>query len=573
MKRIVVSEHCAACGSCTLESDLLIELPDGKAAPAGTGLISYDQYASFIRIMENCPVKAISVVDEEITQLRGTASTGELKNLIDQKLKGYEVELPSFDDFDFVVKDYSVPLTVVTSHVSDYEYSTYDKANSEGFKEFERTAYSQRKTMVQALLISYKTKQLSKFTYYRNEGGNYYYEICRELSGILNEIEVLAKALTHGKINLPDDFAVFEAGPDYGYDGDLYCYKLRNIEQLPDWENGFESVSYYETYIDCEESDGNYRYNLYKAEEKFKEHVAFELSLKIGKSMYEWIGQAIKPFQETVRKRINDKVMIIKTALKACKVSDMDSDADPSSAIKNELMELVEKMQDVRLTQESIFKSIDTDYNSDYRFSSESEAREAARNRLLRYYDSCKDYLSTGHLPNISEDLSKKYQSQIEAIFNAFKTNVQAVFDKYEMNYPPVSIEARSDKQTITVHLASFEDCSSNMGWEIRDFIDEKIIGFSGKVKHYDYFKYDASEIDIFSTSEWKKGFFGNVEKKKYNYLLSFGSIMNGFNRACEACCEYTFNDGFLQAYLNILVENFIVEFNKEVISKIEKTR
>jgi len=567
MKRITVSDNCVACGYCIVESNLFEELPNGKAIPSGTGMITDSQYTSLVSVIENCPVKSISVVEDDITKEGGITSVLALKKLIGEDLKGYKVSSPNTNDFEFEENEHIPPLTV--GHcTSNYEYSTYDKAQKEGLKEFERLMYSQRKTLTQAVLISYKEKQLSRFSHYIEEEGNYYYDVCDEISKILTEIEVRAKDITNGQVSLPGDFTLFEAGPDYGYDGDTYCYKLRNIEKLDYWDKDVKSATYYDSYINCDELGDRYRFDLHEVQQKFREYIPFEVSLKLGSLVYEWMDEAVNPFNELVRKRINEKVVIISSALKACPQFSENS-GDPYSAVKNELIELIEEVKQKILKQENVFKSVDTDYSSDYRFTSESKSREAAENRLWRFYNSCQNYLSTGHNPRISNDLSEKYQHQIESIINDFKSNVQAIFDKHELEYPRVSINAIAQKQVVSVDLTTFEDCSSNINWEIRDLIDNKIIGSGGKVKHYEYFEHDTSEIDIIDTSEWRKGLFGReIEYKKYGYILWFNAL-SGFNKACEACCDYTYEDGFLKEYFNKLIGSLLSEFNKEVIAKI----
>ncbi|MUT67983.1 ferredoxin [Paenibacillus sp. NEAU-GSW1] len=573
MRRIIVSDNCVACGSCTLESDLLIELDNGKAAPKGTGLITDDQYHSLLSTLENCPVHAISVVDDEITKSGGTASILELKKLIDDKLKAFKPEFPSTGQFAFNANEYIAPL-LVNRYSSGYEYSTYDRAHDEGFSEFERTMYAQHQTLVQAVLIHYKVKQLSKFAYYKSEPGNYFFEICREVSKILAEIEEMAKQITYGQIALPEDFVLFEAGPDLGYEGDIYCYSLRNMERMEHFEKDYKPASYYDSYIDCNVFGDKYSYDLNKVAKRFREYVSFEVSHKVSSQIFEWLKLSLKPFEELVAKKINEKVVTIKAAIQACSQLDgadelIGVQSNKHDALRSELLELLENMKKTSLAQEYIFKSIDTDYNSDYRFTSASECREAAGNRLWRFYDSCQDYLSTGHYPRISEDLSKQYQAQIEAVFNRFKTNVQAVYDKFEIAYPQTEIKICADDETISVDFASFEDCNSNINYDIRDYMDERIIGSGGKVKHYDYFKYSTDEISIWDRSEWKKGFFGGeTEYKMYGYLLSFNA-MSGFTKACEACCDAAFSDGFLQNYLNKLINNMVSAFHKDVIAKI----
>ncbi|QOR66305.1 ferredoxin [Cytobacillus suaedae] len=566
MKRIIVSDKCVACGSCTLETDLLMELPNGKASVVAPGVINEERYSSFINVIKNCPVNAISVEDVEIKTNKGTASVIELKRMIDQNLKGFQFYDPSNDEYEFDEQEYKVHLSV-GKYESGYEYSSYEKAEKAGFYEFERVMYSQRKTMLQSLLVSYKNKKLNKFAYLKKETGNYYHDINTAISNLLTEISILAKEITNGEIILPEDFTSFEVGPDFGYEGDFYCYKLRNIEKL-DWNRSVKPASYYDTYIDIDEYDDKYKYTLYNVEEEFKEYVALELSWEISSRIYDIIKEELNQFRVLVAKMINEKVIIIKSALKACSLA-IEINDDPFNSIQNDLKELMEETKKIKLGQENAYKEIDREYNwSDYRFKSESECREAAGNRLWRFYESCRNYLSTGHSPRISGDLSVKYQKQFENIINDFKNKVQAIYDKNDIKYPNVIISVTGKNQTITVDFSSFDNPSSYIDRELRDFIDSKIIGYNGVFRYSDYFDYDTDEISIWETTEWKKGFFGETEYTKYKYLLDFRAY-SGYGEACAACCKYTFEDGFLQEYLNKLLEDLFSQFENEVISKI----
>lgn len=562
MKKITVSKECAACGICVLMTDLLIENEDGTVSPKEPAFLPEEQYESFLKVIESCPVKAIHITEDEISSSEGTDAVLKLKDMLDNKLKGFVVENPDSKEFDFDEGHYEAPL-MANNHISKLTYSSYDKAHREGFSEFKYTMYSQRPAMVQALLISFKIKQLKKFAYYEKEKGNYYHDINTQISKYLSEALAIAQNISRQKLNIPDDFCVFEVGPDCGYDGDGCCWSLRNIEQL-EWKRELKEADYFDAYINVDEYGDKYRYNLHEIEKEFKEHVALEISWEMPSRIYDWIDEAVSSYRKAVKDLINKKLVILKAELKKC--SDYNqSDADASKMLKSEIQRLLDEYGKSSIQKETVYYDLDHYYDSSFRFTSESQCEEAAENRLTRFYDSCQGYLSVRHSPSISYELSEKYKIQFEKVFNTFKSRLQAIFDKYDTEYPNITITASGGKHGVSMNLSSFDDCSSNIDWDIREYIDNAIIGYGGKVSYYDYFSYSDGKIDIYDCPAWKKGLFGDVEYTKYAYNISFFGIEDGFRKACNDCCEYVFKSDFLNDYYSKLMNSLIAEVNDKV--------
>ncbi|WP_339289571.1 ferredoxin [Paenibacillus sp. FSL E2-0201] len=567
MKRIVVSDKCVACGTCSLESELMTERSDGKAVAWGTGMITNEQYNSFIPVLKNCPTGAISVVDD-INQVGETASIIKLKKIIDEKLKSYKVKYPTTESFDYIDKEYIAPL-FINKDKSGYEYSSYDRASKEGFREFERSIYSQRKTMVQSMLIGYKTKKLSSFAYYEKNSGDFYDGVCQEITKVLSEIEFMAKEITKGRIKLPDDFLLFEVGPDKDYDGELYCYKLRHTEQLDYLSEGAQPASYYDCYIDINELNDKYSFDLNQVKEIFMEHVSFELSNQLSKHIFEWMDTIINEFSKLVSKKINEKIVIIKSALKECSFEDISIKENSTSDLREELMKLIKETEKIELKKEFAYLSVDTDYDSSYRFTSESKCREAAGNRLWRFFDTCQNYFSLSYATNISEELTQKYYYQVNNIFDDFKTKLQKIYDKFEMEYPNATIQTTVKSKIVTIDFASFERLSLNINLEIRELINENVLEY-GRFNYNDYLEYDREAIEIWSSLDWKKGIFGrDIEYTKYSYSLRFSGMLNGYEKACNECCKLAYEDGFLQEYYQKLMGNILQDVRRSIVNNL----
>ena len=135
MRKILVSDTCESCGYCFLDSSLLHRLPSGKASPVVGGLFTDEQYEVVMRMIEICPAKAISYIDDGTEVMadpaRPTTVNG-LKKYIDEQLLPFSVKKPSRAELKFDPNDYAVPFSSV-SVLSNFEFRNkykWDAANN-----------------------------------------------------------------------------------------------------------------------------------------------------------------------------------------------------------------------------------------------------------------------------------------------------------------------------------------------------------------------------------------------------------------------------------------------------------
>ena len=95
---------------------------------------------------------------------------------------------------------------------------------------------------------------------------------------------------------------------------------------------------------------------------------------------------------------------------------------------------------------------------------------------------------------------------------NTFKTKLQEIYDKYDMAYPITTLDIDCDKYRISMDITSYEDVSSNINWDIRKFIDDKIIGWGGVLNKSEYFTYSDVDYEV-NESTLKQGL---LEKRKF---------------------------------------------------------
>ncbi|MBY0205049.1 Ferredoxin [Paenibacillus polysaccharolyticus] len=568
MKRIAVSDKCVACGSCVVNSEFLTETPEGFAIPVDPGLITEVQYLDFKEVEVSCPVQAISVEDEYITGHSGSEALVKLKALISEKLDNFSIPYPSQSDYDFVENNYEAP-PLLTKDMSAKVYNSYDKADREGFNAFKDTMYSQQKALIQAVCINYKTKQLKKFSYYNKTEGNYFYDINREIAKTLGEVVVLGQAISNNQLNLPADFSEFDVGPDFGFEGESYCYRLRHLERY-DWNTGMKEAEFFKTYINVEDYGDGYKYSLVEAEKTFREYIVFGLSMQMYKELDPKIETLYKKYSEVFQETLNKKLSLLKSELK--KHINLESSPNVNQdAIIQQIKSLVNETKSIPLKKESVFRSIDTDYDSSFRFSSHSKASEAAQNRVWRLYKECSNYLEIGNADRISFDLANKYQTQLESTVNTFKKKLQAIYDKHGMAYPNFTLELDCGAYIILVDLSDYNQVTSHINGGIREFIDENVIGWGRGIDKENYFSYSDLSYDVIESITWKQGLFGEKEVPVFCYHYFSGEFLSGFYRAIEACCDYVFESGYMRTLVFKVYESLQQEVKQKIIPTLKK--
>ncbi|MGV3117913.1 ferredoxin [Clostridium baratii] len=333
IKKLKVSTDCVACGICSTRTNLLEEKPNGKVAVVEPGIVSDADCELIEDVIKECPVKAISIVDLGLVKSNGKEGLIELKDLIGDKIRNFKLEIDP-KDYNFNKDEYAIPTAFGTGEYS-YQYKSDDRAMREGLREFDRVMYSQRKAIIQQVLIEYKNKKLRKFSYYEAKEGNYYYDMNKSIEKFLKEVIQQIKILTNNRVSIPIGMGNFEVIPDIGIKGDkidreLYMYQLRHIEEL--WfvnniMNELEPLTWYDTFIDTdymEDYKGRDIYcykDIYKVCELFGGHMLNEFAYVLNgydgvKSIlegplnkyYEKVECELKKKLEIILKELNKEV-------------------------------------------------------------------------------------------------------------------------------------------------------------------------------------------------------------------------------------------------------------------------
>lgn len=377
LKKVVVSETCVACGICTLQTNLLKENPDGKVIALEPGIVSEENISLIERVISECPVKAISLVKCGLVNAKGKEGLKELIEFIKNKLYNYKIEFPLPEEYEFNKTEFQTPTAYGRGEYS-YEYSSDDKAMRAGLREFDRVMYSQRRAIIQQLLVEYKTKKLNKYSCYEDKKDNFYYSTNRKIENLLKEIIEEAKELSNN-ILFPQGFEKLEVIPKFGIDGDefnkeLNFYQLRHIEELwfvQEIMNELESLNWYDTYIDTdymEDYRGKDVYcykNINDVCNKFGEHLINEFPYVLNGSdgIRKVIEAPINTYIELVNKEIKvkaDKLIdLIERSLKSKSINNVN--------LKSEAKEPINKIKKDNKSKNNIknFKSKRINYDGE----------------------------------------------------------------------------------------------------------------------------------------------------------------------------------------------------------------
>lgn len=332
MKKIYISDDCIVCGSCVIQSNLLKETATGKPAPIiASGIIPKNLIPGFKNIIDSCPVNAISITESDgmIKKLK-SENLVEVKKLVNLKLEKYKDIISNKDEYKFNKDEFLIPLP----HSSDenkYNYNSDSSAERAGLREFDRIMYSQRKAIIQKILVEYKTKILNRFLKYEKKKGNYYYDLNCEIRENLKDLSIEIRDLSNNQIKLNTKFTNFEVKPTFGINGDkidreLYVYKIRHLEEIhivEDIIRELEPLSWFDTYIntdDYEDYRGKdiYCYDLREVTEKFAQQILNEVAyiLNYNDIITDLLKYPIEKFVCDVEKELNRKFEIIEKIIK-----------------------------------------------------------------------------------------------------------------------------------------------------------------------------------------------------------------------------------------------------------------
>ncbi len=361
MKTFVVSDDCVSCGLCLQETDLLVEDAVGKAKPAEKCIINDLRKAE--KIVADCPVGAISIVEKGDIKQLDEKTIRELPNLLRQKL--IQVKRPQLtDEVKLDASKYHVKRNGEAIGAYDYKYSSESSALSAAIDQFDRIAYSQYARFITEILVQYKEEKLKKYyifgknSFWDQENAKYR----SVLLNFANEIE----SVTNGAIKLPDDFIRFEVYPcresdidnNYHMWGLKYLEQCENIESIMSAFHGLNSTSKndYKTYIDTDDMEvyagtgwfGGDKYKtkycyclLSEAVETYLSDLTWAMNYAdADQRAIDGVKWAITSYNNEVEKKIEEKITVVRKLFHEKKINSLnEGDNNINKKIKENLKE------------------------------------------------------------------------------------------------------------------------------------------------------------------------------------------------------------------------------------------
>lgn len=319
MKVFSVSKACNACGECVLRTTLLTENSGGFAVPTPGQYIQDSDLLEAERVVAQCPVNALSIVDQSSVASCGKAGLEELAKVLEKRLLAVDIPDISSSDIAYRESDYSVDYGYISDEGRRI-YSSERKAIDAGRQQFERMFWNRRADFVTDLLTQYKSKVLRKYYDLSIPDRSYYAEIGKKMSAILNEAMAEASSLAGKALPFSRSFTIFHPELD---DQDFTKDAKTEYEKwivMPSYVKsfceGFERMeyqrkSYYEQYI-MAESHETFEYDR-KGRQKITHIYSFEGANEEGRDLVKdiifYVGCAgacgLRPIDDLSTDRLN----------------------------------------------------------------------------------------------------------------------------------------------------------------------------------------------------------------------------------------------------------------------------
>lgn len=216
-KKIKVSSKCIACGMC-LTSPLMEEMPDGKAQPKGTGILTDHDERGFSKVVEGCPAKAItleSIVKRDKAQIIASA---------EKKIASFSLHVPTREELSYDRKYADFPVPGYVRGEERPEYSSYDRAKSAAQDAINQAMFSQRGAIVRNIVNNYCMDKLAPYTRYDETEKNFFYASNKKAEQLLSEIAGDIQSLNPQK-KIPENMLKIQSRPDSGKDWEIKSLK------------------------------------------------------------------------------------------------------------------------------------------------------------------------------------------------------------------------------------------------------------------------------------------------------------------------------------------------------------
>lgn len=250
-RKIVISPACIGCGLCTV-SPCIMELPDGTVAPKGSGILPKKEERAFMKIMQACPAKVISLEDLKVK------SKNEINDYMNQTVQAFKLPNPSKQQLAFDEKYIVIPIPMYVDNEQTTLYSSYGRAKDAAKEAINQSMFSQRLTIIQNIINNYRIDKLGCYYEYKEVEGNFYYLANMRAQRILNDWIAEIQNF-NSQIELPQEMLQIQTRPEIKGNFAIDIIK----DYLISWAKGILSemsgdcykLSDYVSYCDIEDTE------------------------------------------------------------------------------------------------------------------------------------------------------------------------------------------------------------------------------------------------------------------------------------------------------------------------------
>lgn len=228
MKQLQVAKTCNGCGACIFKSPYFVEDAEGNAVPVAGKAVADKDLAALKRIAEECPQKAIQIVETGSGVKPGKEGLQELLKKLEERKQTLKISKADPVKLKFKAGDYDIPVPFSVKQYSN-DYSSESQAKSAARAEFENLCYlpSAYRPLLKKVFVEYKVKKLRPYYTYEEAEGNFYYQFNQSMERFLREIYGQAREAGGAAFKLLESWCRFDVRPG---DGDFETKLVKNFD-------------------------------------------------------------------------------------------------------------------------------------------------------------------------------------------------------------------------------------------------------------------------------------------------------------------------------------------------------
>lgn len=217
MKQLKVSKACNGCGACIFKSPYFEEEAEGNAVPVAGKAINPDDLEAVGKVAEECPQRAITIVEVKGAVKSGAQGLRELLKKLEDREHALKVPRVKASELKFSGKDCAIMVPFSSKEYLN-NYSSEGQAKSAARSEFENLCYlpSAYRPVLKRIFVEYKVKKLRPYYTNENTEENFYYKFNQSVERFLREIYGLAREAAGGAFGLPESWCRFDVRLDEG---------------------------------------------------------------------------------------------------------------------------------------------------------------------------------------------------------------------------------------------------------------------------------------------------------------------------------------------------------------------